>query len=132
MSDLLKNSNCYGFAIGINSPITPGSNNNKTSPLDSWGYTANTANINNCISLLIENILDDGIVDLPVSKNTLKAMVYLFDDGVISFHVVREIGNYYVHKLYHRSPTNIAYKEDGLFQQLFSKHSDLKKIYFSS
>ena len=30
------NSNCYGFAIGVNSPLIPGTNNGIDSPINLW------------------------------------------------------------------------------------------------
>lgn len=125
----LDKSNCYGFAIGINSPIVPGTSGGQESPVSDWSTPLlEKPTLAKAITQLKKALLCDGLINFRVSNNKVVAFVVQYKDGDLDFHLAESISGTFQHKPGHQGTTYKASSLQEMTLQLKKSDPNIKSV----
>ncbi len=126
----LGNSNCYGFAIGINAPIIPGTNGGAESPIEDWSDSqVERPSLIEAINQLKVSLLKDGLIGFQATENKVVAFVVKYSNGSFDFHLAESTQGQFRHKLSHVGDTHEASTLKELVDQIKSSNSNIETVY---
>jgi len=129
---LKEKSNCYGYVLGIPSPLCPGLNGEEDKHLNdvfSWTEGGAARTLKKAKHELTKAILHDGLKTTGAKKNHITAWVVTNEDGTMDFHFMKHLPHGRIkHQLGHGKDRLSAGGINEAVSQMKAANSKIKSV----